>query len=147
MDSHEVLSQAEIARRLSAIREGESHLRTELDPDSPHNAILRFRDVTRYIGVRENEVWLWFPEMWRVKHRLVKHPPPRKAVPLPPARQRDFSRFFYAWDKGNLVKARAGDEWRITHRHTPLAKMDAPARPQRSIEMRIDRETLGLRFK
>jgi hypothetical protein len=141
------LSQGEISRRLSEVRQGEAHLRNELDPASPHNAILRFRDVTRYIGLRENEVWLWFPDMWRSKHRLVTRPAPKKAVALPAARQLDFSRFFKAWDAGLITKARVGDEWRLVNRHTPLAQMAPAPSAKEPIVMRIDPQTLGLRFK
>jgi hypothetical protein len=133
------------------VRAGEAHLRTELPVDNPHNAILRLADITRYIGVHPNEVWLWFPEMLRYRHRLVTRPAPKKPVPLPCARQHDFSRFFKAWDAGVIVKARIGDEWRIVarHREDPLS-LGAAARaqaPARLIEMKIDRETLGLRLK
>jgi hypothetical protein len=146
-DSPEALSVAEIGRRLSAIREGEAHLRTLLPLESPYNAILRLRDVTRYIGLRENEVFLWFPTMTRLKmpHRRRERPPPAKATPLPPERQWDFTRFFRAWDAGLVVKARVGDEWGIVGRHSALAQVAAA--PRKTIEMRIDRETLGLRFK
>lgn len=150
MDSHDPLAIHEIARRLSEIRQGEAHLRAELPPDNPHNAILRLADVTRYIDVRTNEVWLWFPDMWRSRHRLVTRAAPKKAVPLPPSRQLDFSRFFRAWDQGLLVKARIGDEWRIVHRHQdspPLGASKAPPAGSRVHTMTIDRETLGLRFK
>jgi hypothetical protein len=65
-------------------------------------------------------------------------------------RQTALSRFFYGWDQGTLVKARVGDEWRICNRHASLHAHPAPsppAAPRKVITMRIDRETLGLRFK
>jgi hypothetical protein len=132
------------------VREGEAHLRAELPTDNPHNRILRLRDITEYIGVRPNEVWAWFPDMWRSDHRLVTRPAPKKAIPLPESQQRAFSRFFHEWDSGLLVKARVGDEWRIVHRHQDSVPVGAAAgsqAPARVIEMRIDRETLGLRLK
>jgi hypothetical protein len=147
---HTTLSQVEICNRLSAIRQGEAHLRNELDLDNPHNAVLRLRDLARYIGVTINEVWLWFPDMWRSTHRLVTRPAPKKAIRLPLERQRAFSNFFHAWDRGLIVKARVGDEWRICHRHQDESSLGATARPQadtRVITMKIDRDTLGLRFK
>ena len=152
MDSHDILSVAEISRRLSQVRDGEAHLRTELPLDNPHNAILRLTDVTRYIGVRPNEVFLWFPQMRRnvLMYGTKSRPPPKKAVPLPPERQREFSRFFTAWDSGLLLKARIGDEWRILSRHPhelPLGPAPGPPTPPRTIHMTIDRKTLGLKFK
>jgi hypothetical protein len=145
------LSVTEISRRLSQIRQGEAHLRAELPVDNPHNAILRLSDVTRYIGVRPNEVFLWFPDMLRVTHRLRDRPPPKKAVPLPPARQQDFSRFFRGWDAGTIVKARVGQDWRLVGRHEPgvekVASAQSPQAPSRVLTMRIDPATLGLRFK
>ena len=144
------LSIAEIADRLAQIRACEAHLRTELPPDNPHNAVLRLSDVTRYIGCTYNEVLLWFPSIPRQRHRLVDRPPPKKAVPLSSARQLDFSRFFQGLDQGTLVKARVGDMWRVVGRYeSGLAKMaPAPGTEARSrqITMRIDPETLGLRF-
>jgi len=146
----DLLSVAEIGERLAKIRAGEAHLRAELPPDNPHNAVLRLSDVTRYIGCTHNEVLMWFPQMPRSRHRLVTRPPPRKAVPLPPERQRDFSRFFHGLDAGTLLKARVGDTWRLVGRYeSGLAQMaPAPGTQARSrqITMTIDRETLGLRF-
>jgi hypothetical protein len=145
-----VLSVAEISHRLSQVREGEAHLRTELPVDSPHNAILRLTDITRYIGVRPNEVFLWFPEMTRVTHRLRDRPPPTKAQTLPPERQRDFSRFFHGWDAGTLIKARVGEQWRLVGRYeSGMAPLAPEARAQarsRTLTMTIDPATLGLRF-
>jgi hypothetical protein len=150
VDLPDVLSIAEITRRLSQIRDGEAHLRTELPLDNPHNAVLRLFDVTRYIGVRPNEVFLWFPTMTRVKHRLRDRPPPKKALPIPAERQREFSRFFNAWDRGMLVKARIADEWRIVSRHQDASSLGAapgPQVPPRMIDMSIDPATGRLKFK
>lgn len=144
------LSVEQICRRLSQVRQGEDHLKAELPLENPHNAVLRLHDIARYIGVRKNEVWLWFPQMWRSRHRTMKHAPPKKALPLPLERQRDFSNFFQAWDAGRIVKARVGDEWRIVSRHqnpSPLGPAPGPKADERTIKMVIDRETLGLRLK
>lgn len=150
MDSHEPLSVAQICHRLSLIREGEAHLRAELPPENPHNAVLRLRDVTRYIDCRANEVLLWFPTMTRVSHRLRDRPPPKKAVPLPAARQWDFSRFFWGFDEGRIIKARVGDEWKIISRHSHPLPLGAAARqeaPAKRLDMRIDLTALGPRLK
>jgi hypothetical protein len=151
VDSPEVLSVAEIARRLSAVREGEAHLRTELPPQNPHNAVLRLSDITRYIATTPNQIFLWFPTMARVRHRLRDRPPPAKAVPIPERWQREFSRFFRGWESGNLIKAQVAGEWKIIGRASEgMAKM-APTPsaqgPVRSIAMRIDMTTLGPRLK
>jgi hypothetical protein len=151
VDSPDVLSLAEISRRLSQVREGEAHLRRELPVGNPHNAILRLRDITRYIGATENQVFLWFPTMVRMQHRLRDRPPPTKAAPMPERWQREWSRFFKAYEAGQLVKAQVGGEWQIIGRtDQTLAQVDAAPRPQahaRVIGMRIDMTTLGPRLK
>lgn len=145
-----VLSIAELSRRLSQVREGEMHLRTELPADNPHNAILRMRDITRYIGVTPNQLLLWFPFMVRVRHRLRDRPAPTKARPMQEKWQREFSRFFYGWDRGTLIKAQVGGEWQIIGRSSGMAQM-APAPssqvPHRVHSMRIDVATLGLKLE
>jgi hypothetical protein len=150
VDSPEVLSLAELSRRLSSVRSGEAHLRTGLPPDNPHNAILRLLDITRYIGVPMNRIFEWFPTMSRVEHRLRDRPAPKKAKPIPEEWQRELSRFFYAWDRGTLKKAQVGGEWQIIGRHQTSPQMDVTPRPQappRVLTMRIDLTTLGPRLK
>lgn len=153
MDSHDTLSIAELERRLSEVRSGEMHLRTQLPKENPHNAILRIRDITRYTGISLTELYQMFPRMQRIEHRLANTNPPPGLTRQPPKAahwQREFSRFFFGWDQGTLIKARLGDEWKIVgkYQHQTLAKMDAAPLPQAGpIRMRIDVTALGPRLK
>jgi hypothetical protein len=148
-DSPEVLSVAELSRRLSEVRQGEMHLKALLPVDNPHNAILRTRDITRYIGCTHQALLLWFPEMTRLKMPHLVDRPVVKSQLLPEKWQRELSRFFKAWDAQNLIKARVGGEWQLIGRHTSLAPLGTPAGPKadaRVITMRIDVKTLGLKI-
>ena len=152
-DSHDILSIDGLTRRLSEVRRAEEHLKRELPPDSPHNLILRLADIIAYTGIPYPWIRRQFPEMYRMPSvrprgkNLTDKPVDKHEIE---ARQRDLSRFFYGWDRGTLVKARIGNEWRICNRHPDSPPMAAAARPApdaRVIGMRIDPETLGLRFK
>jgi hypothetical protein len=154
--SHEVLSLVELTRRLSEVRRGEEHLKTRLPRDSEHNRILRLADIVAYTGIPYPWLRRQFPEMYRFEFPDAPRPKP-KGHEKPSdkteiaARQTLLSRFFYGWDQGTLIKARIGNEWTIIGRHSdevslgPAPRQEAPA--GKMISMRIDRATLGLRFK
>lgn len=153
-DSHEVMSLHELSRRLSEIRRGEEHLKHILPLDSEHNAILRLKDILAYTGIPYPWVRRQFPEMHRFDFPSAPRPKPQgKDKPADQheieERQRELSRFFYGWDHGTLVKVRVHDRWAIINRHG--VSLDTPAPPPapagKMISMRIDPESLGLRFK
>jgi hypothetical protein len=156
MDSHEILSFGELSRRLSEVRRGEEHLKQILPVDSPHNVILRLRDILAYTGIPYPWVRRQFPEMHRFEFIGAARPQP-KGLDMPATtheiheRQRELSRFFYGWDRGTLVKARIGDEWRIVGRHQDAVSLGAAPRPSphagKMIAMRIDPNTVRLTFK
>jgi hypothetical protein len=154
-DSHDVLSLAGLSRRLSEVRRGEEHLKKKLPVDSPHNVILRLKDICAYTLVPYEWVRRIFPEMYRFEFPDAPRPSPQgKDKPVDKheigERQRALSRFFYGWDQGTLVKARIGNEWKIVGRYqdaAPLGGAPRPAADARQISMRIDPESLGLRFK
>lgn len=153
MDSHEIMSFAELTRRLSEVRRAEEHLKMLLPVDSPHNAILRLREILAYTHIPYEWARRQFPEMYRFKS--LRPPPKGNERPADKheieERQIALSRFFYAWDRGTVIKARVGNEWRLVARHQDAVPLGAaprpPAAPRKVIEMHIDRETLGLRFK
>ena len=136
--STEHLSKAEIRRRLKQIRQEAFHLKEQLPPDNPHNAILRLSDIARYIGV--TRAWLrMMSDGANPSHEISEE------------RQVELSRFFQAWDRGLLVKARIADEWKIVPRHAPdsqwskVARSQAP--PGKIHRCAIDLSTLGLKVK
>jgi hypothetical protein len=151
--SPDILSLDCLARRLSEVRRAEEHLKQRLPLDSEHNAILRLRDILAYTGIPYEWARRQFPEMYRMAS--PKGAPTGKEKPADKheigERQRELSRFFYGWDRGTLVKARVGDEWKIVGRYQDAAPLGAPPRPQappgKVISMRIDPASLGLRFK
>jgi hypothetical protein len=125
--SREALAQAEICRRLEAIRE---HSRS----------VLLIRDIQRYIGVNAE-----------LFYRCFLTPPGKgRLQKVPEDVQRRISNFLEALEAGHIVKAKVDGEWKLVHRNQALAQVAPAARekaPARRIEMRIDPETLGLRFK
>lgn len=124
MGSPEILPQAEIIRRLEAIRENS-------------RSVLRILDIERYIDVNAE-----------LFYRCFLTPAGRGRLQKVPAElQRRVSNFLQALESGAIVKAKVDGKWQLVHRNQTLAQMAAPAGEARKIEMRIDRETLGLRFK
>lgn len=155
-DSPEILSLVELERRLSEVRRGEFHLRRELPLDNPHNAVLRFSDVARYIDVQLPEMYQAFPGMERVYNRMKPDRKVKKTFSKGSARRDEIqlrlSQFFHGWDNGSLVKQCDGKRWLILSRHgsEKLAQVDAAPRPQaiaRDIKMRIDMTTLGPKLR
>lgn len=158
-ESIDTLPAAEIRRRLREVHAATAHLRRRLDPDSPHNTLVKIADIALFIQVA-NPSNLTF---------LMHEAPPSRCFrgcgsvsacklkprcrPIPERWHRDLSAFFIRWERGELVKAKTPAGWRIVARDgapgvaqmapAPLAKADA--RPPFS--MRIDMNTLGLRLK
>jgi hypothetical protein len=154
--SIDVLSFAHLTRRLSEVRQGEEHLKQVLPVASAHNAILRLADIVAYTGIPYPWLRRQFPDMHRFEFPRAPRPAPKgNEKPSDPheieERQRELSRFFYGWDRGTLIKARVGNEWRIVGRHSDAVPLRAAPRetapPGKMIAMQIDRATLGLRFK
>ena len=132
------LSKAELRRRLDQVRQESYHLKERLPPDSPHNALLRLSDIARYIGV--TRAWLrMMTDGANPSHDMSEE------------RQVELSRFFQAWDRGLLVKARIADEWKIVPRHAPDSQWSKVARaqgaPGKIHRLTIDLSTLGLKVK
>jgi hypothetical protein len=118
-----------------------------LPAESPHNALLRIRDVAEFIDAPPR----------RLLDLRLEEAPPRcmfrcpsvnecrqtpKCRGFPERWQRDLSRFFYLWDRGRLVKARNGKRWALFPRHSPP---QAPIR--QDITMGIDLTLQGPRLK
>lgn len=147
----EVMSVAEIERRLHEVRQGELHLKTELPPDNAHNAVLRYADICRYLQLDQPNLLKCFPDLPRHNHRLwrARGPTATVAAPLPAAWQRNLSRFFHGWDSGALTKAQVHGKWCIVGRHetSPLASAPRAQGPTRVLTMRIDPKTLGLKLE
>lgn len=128
MESTEWLPVAAIEARFRAIVAEGCHLKNNLPPDSPHNAILRLIDIAAYIGHGRMDAG------YARRH------------------QRELSLFFKALDHGHLVKARLGDKWQILSRHSghqALAQMDAAPlakQPREPLKCKIDLTTLGPRL-
>lgn len=155
LPNHDILSLRELTRRLSEVRQGEEHLKRNLPVDSPHNRILRLRDIVAYTHIPYPWLRRQFPEMHRFEFPDAPRPKP-KGNDKPATqheieeRQRELSRFFYGWDRGTIIKTRVGEKWEIVGRHPSLSLDPAPRPPgpaDKVHTMRIDRETLGLRFK
>jgi hypothetical protein len=154
LPNHQVMSFAELTRRLGEVRLGEAHLKTQLPPDSDWNRTLRLKDIIAYTGIPYPWLLRQFPEMPRLKSIRDRE---RKGGDSPvdkheiEQRQRELSRFFYGWDAGTLIKARIRDEWKIVGRYQDAESLGAPPRPQahagKVIAMRIDPESLGLKFR
>ena len=153
--SIDILSFVALTQRLSAVRRGEEHLKRQLPVASPHNAILRLLDIVAYTHIPYPWLRRQFPDMHRFEFPDAPRPKPRgKDKPADQheieERQRELSRFFFAWDQGTLVKARVGDEWRIVNRHSHALPLGTAPRPVadggKLITMRIDRATLGLKL-
>lgn len=157
------LSRREIARRLRQVLKDTDHLKNKLPPDNPHNQLLKFTDICRYVDFRVSS-WI----RWAIKEEPHKNcrfscssldfcRANPHCKPLDEKLLRKLSDFFKDWDAGLLVKARVNGKWGIYRKgtspvcHTPLAQMaaetipEAHTRPQ--IEMRIDLTTLGLKIK
>lgn len=154
---HEIMSLEELCRRLSEVRRGEEHLKMHLPLDSPHNAILRLRDIVAYTQVEDRWMRDQFPDMYRLtmphSPNCIRRSGEKQRKPIDKAqiedRQRELSRFFYGWDAGTLVKMRVGDGWRIVGRHqnqVPLGAAPRPAADARMIQMAIGSDN-RLRFK
>jgi hypothetical protein len=155
-DSIDVLSLDCLSRRLSEVRRGEEHLKKDLPPDSSFNAILRLRDILAYTAIPYPWIRRQFPEMYRFEFVGAARPEPKgKDKPATKheihERQRELSRFFYGWDKGTLVKARVGDEWKIVGKYQDATSLGGAPGPQahagKMIAMRIDPNTVRLTFK
>ena len=132
------LSKAELRRRLDQVRQESYHLKERLPPDSPHNALLRLSDIARYIGV--TRAWLrMMTDGANPSHDMSEE------------RQVELSRFFQAWDRGLLVKARVADEWNIVSRYGADSQWSKASRPQgapgKIHRLTIDLSTLGLKVK
>jgi len=132
------LSKAELRRRLDQVRQESYHLKERLPPDSPHNALLRLSDIARYIGV--TRAWLrMMTDGANPSHDMSEE------------RQVELSRFFQAWDRGLLVKARVADEWNIVSRYGADSQWSKVARtqgaPGKIHRLTIDLSTLGLKVK
>ena len=109
------------------IGEESAHLKIRLEIGNPHNAILRLTDVAAYIGLTNSAIYQF-----------------RSGAQMTSDRQQQFSRFFWGWDSGNLVKAQTPAGWRIVNRHASgagLAQMACPTGPQaarKAFDLRID---------
>jgi hypothetical protein len=154
-DSTDILSFAALTRRLSEVRHGEEHLKMQLPVDSPHNSILRLKDIVAYTGIPYPWIRRQFPDMYRFEFPDAPRPAPKgNEKPMDKheieERQRELSRFFYGWDLGTLVKARVGHEWKIVNRRQNAASLGAAPSPQahagKMINMSIG-EDHRLRFK
>jgi hypothetical protein len=120
-----------------AIRSESAHLKPWLPPQNKHNAVLRLADVANYIEV--SLAWL----ACVIAETRTEYCMKREL-------QETLSRFFIAWDRGLLVKARVGDEWKIVHRvpGPGLSPGQRPAdTPPPVHKCRIDLATLGLRLE
>lgn len=160
MASAELLDPGELRRRVRGIAAATRHLLKTLEPESPHNVVLRVLDIARYSGV----------DLRRLRELVKDEPPARcsrkcgsvERCRLKPrcrgfteSQHRALSHFFLAWDTGDLLKARVGKDWKIVSRHNvdaPLAKMAAASlppssAPPREIAMKIDLTTLGPRLR
>lgn len=159
MDSPEWISQPELRRRLREIVEATAHLRLRLPPDSPYNAALRLEDVAVYIRAQPRRLQSIVSDV--PPPRCIRHCASVNDCRLKPRCrafqdhwQRDLSRFFWAWDRGALVKARVNDVWRIIPKNPgdpALEKMvatpaTAPA-PRPPLKLKIYVTTLGPRLR
>lgn len=141
----EILSVRELRKRLRKVYAESYHLAHNLPqkhPDSPHNRILTLVDIARHLELSRR--WL--------HHQMKEEPTERCEFSCPtvnecrlrppcrkiePYEQKRLSQFFLSWEAGTLVKARIGDEWKITPRHTALAQM-APASIETSHAIQVD---------
>jgi hypothetical protein len=124
----------EIRRRLREVYENARHLRCTLELDSPHNQVLRLKDIARYSHIGESLLYaMRFSE------------PPRSRT-IDPEAQEALSRFFQGWDSGRLVKARTVTGWYVIN--SALAQVAAATREKRpDIGCRIELTAAGPRLK
>lgn len=134
MDSIDPLPVAEIRRRLCEVYESARHLRCNLELDSPHNQVLRLKDIARYSHIGESLLYAM---------RFSEAP---RARSIDPESQEALSRFFRGWDSGRLVKARTVTGWYVIN--SALAQVVAATREKRpDIGCRIELTAAGPRLK
>jgi len=143
------MSIRECRRRLREVYDAQAHLKERLPPDSPHNTILRFRDVAEYLRVKIS--WLRYVRLQETPPGCPWACPTCDACRVgPPCRrmdpclQRQLSNFFRDWDNGRLTKVRHDDAWfivRVSDARAGLAQMASQARAHaqaRQLNMKID---------
>src|SRR6266404_7108544 len=157
----EVLSNAELRRRLKEIHESTCHLRLRLPVENPYNKTVTLQDIARYVGASSRYLRHIWPETPPARCTF-ECPSVQTCRKTPPCRniqaylQKRLTDFFRGFDAGRIVKARVGETWQLVDRRasvmgdSPLAQVAAAqgtSLQTRTITGRIDLTVLGPRLK